>query len=191
MILISTEHSIQHEIQTLHQLFDAGLSHFHIRKPSFCALETKNYLKKIDKAFHPYCVVYHAELFEDFDLKGLHQKSVERNAVLMKEHQSLSTSTHSIVEFNSLTETYQYAFVSPLFPSITKKNYESKHLLESLENRTNFKTQLIGLGGITLNHIPELYQKVDAIALLGHIWMHENPVNQWKKCQQLVLSYSV
>lgn len=190
MILISTENTLQNEIKTLHQLFDAGLTHFHIRKPGYTLKETSDYLKKIDSAFHPYCVVYHEELLESFDLRGVHQKSTARNAILLKESQSLSTSTHSMTEFNSLADGYQYAFLSPLFPSISKKGYTPEIADISLETRTNFKTRLIGLGGITVTHIPEILKKVDDIALLGHIWMHNNPVNQWKECQQLVQSYS-
>ncbi|MCJ1807290.1 MULTISPECIES: thiamine phosphate synthase [Flavobacterium] len=190
MILLSTEHIIENEIQTLHQLFEAGLTHFHIRKPNYTLQETKAYLEKIDTSFHPFCVVYYPELVNEYDLKGIHQTNQNRNSIV-KNTKSLSTSTHSISEFNELDSAYHYAFLSPIFPSISKANYQNPEILHQIAQRTNFNTQLIALGGISEKNISEVLPYFNSVALLGAIWLHPNPIEQWKKCRNIVLSYSV
>ena len=35
VILISPENDLPKELQTLHQLFDAGLAYYHLRKPNY------------------------------------------------------------------------------------------------------------------------------------------------------------
>ncbi|WP_375605539.1 thiamine phosphate synthase [Flavobacterium davisii] len=189
MMLLSTEHTIENEIQTLHQLFEAGLTHFHIRKPNYTLQETKAYLDKINSAFHPFCVVYYPELVNEYGLKGIHQTSHNRS-FLVPTTKSLSTSTHSITEFNELDSAYHYAFLSPVFPSLSKANYHHPEILHQIAQRTNFNTQLIALGGISEKNISEVLPYFNSVALLGAIWLHPNPIEQWKKCQNIVLSYS-
>ncbi|OWP79814.1 thiamine phosphate synthase [Flavobacterium oreochromis] len=189
MILLSIEHNIENEIQTLHQLFEAGLTHFHIRKPQLNIFETEKYIKQIEAHFHPFCVVYHPELLETFDLKGIHQTSQNRN-IPLQTTKSLSTSTHSISEFNELDPAYDYAFLSPVFPSLSKSNYHNPEIMKQITNRTNFNSQLVALGGISEKNITEILPYFDSIAILGAIWLHPNPLEQWKKCQNIVLSYS-
>jgi thiamine-phosphate pyrophosphorylase len=59
-----------------------------------------------------------------------------RNAVTRKQLETckkqdftLSTSTHSIEDFNELDPAFDYAFMSPVFTSISKENYHPKKFI--------------------------------------------------------------
>ncbi|WP_431243985.1 thiamine phosphate synthase [Flavobacterium sp. P21] len=104
---------------------------------------------------------------------------------------SKSTSTHSIADFNSLKNDFDYAFLSPVFKSISKDNYEPKiDFFEEIKLRTNHETKVVALGGIDSNNIQTtLKNGFDDIALLGAIWNNKKPLTEFKLCQQIVLSF--
>jgi len=119
-----------------------------------------------------------------------------------------STSVHSIVSFNAVnygtpfrilrpesksTDNFDYAFLSPIYPSISKPDYVSKNnLIESVKQRTNFSTKLIALGGITHENIREALENgFDDVAVLGTIWNSSNPIENFKLCQEIALSHSL
>lgn len=103
----------------------------------------------------------------------------------------LSTSVHTIEDFNLLKKYFDYAFLSPVYNSISKENYKSKiDLLNAIKGRTNFNTKLVALGGIEAQNIKKtLDAGFDDVALLGTIWDAGNPIKNFKLCQQIVLSY--
>ena len=103
----------------------------------------------------------------------------------------LSTSVHAIEDFNSLEDKFEYVFLSPIFPSISKENYYSKtDLFEAIKNRTNYETKLIALGGIESKNTEQTLQNgFDNVALLGTIWNQNNPIENFKLCQQIVQSF--
>lgn len=196
MIVITSPSAITNEISIIDSLFEEGLSLLHIRKPDFSELEMALFIHQIKLKFRANLVLHsHHELAQDFGINRIHFSEKQRNEVfeVSSGKQIISTSVHSIEAFNSLNENFEYAFVSPVFKSISKENYESKtDLFEALKSRTNFKTKGIALGGID----PENIQKVrktgfDDVALLGAIWNHKNPVNQFKLCQQIAHTYSL
>ncbi|WP_278008571.1 thiamine phosphate synthase [Flavobacterium gyeonganense] len=103
-----------------------------------------------------------------------------------------STSTHSIEDFNALKNIFEYAFLSPVFPSISKENYSSeRNLFEEIKKRKNFSPKTVALGGIYSGNIEQTLQNgFDNIALLGTIWSSENAIKNFKLCQKIVLSLS-
>src|SRR5207248_661643 len=108
-----------------------------------------------------------------------------------------STSVHSINYFNDLNpksiHKFDYAFLSPIYPSISKPEYSSKiNLAETIKQRTNFSTKLIALGGITSENIKTIFENgFDDAAILGTIWASNNPIENFKRCQQIVLTHSL
>jgi thiamine-phosphate pyrophosphorylase len=61
----------------------------------------------------------------------------------------ISTSVHDITTFNALGKEWEYAFISPFFPSISKKGYgEDSTVIEEMKDRNNKDVKLIALGGI-------------------------------------------
>lgn len=199
MVVISNPFAVANEIKIIHSLFEEGLLLLHIRKPDFSELEMAQFIHQIKLEFRDRIVLHnHHVLAEDFGINRIHFSEKERNRI----HDfparftkpcgyNFSTSTHSIKDFNSLENNFDYAFLSPVFKSISKENYEPKtDLFEALKSRTNYKTKVIALGGIDAQNIQKTMKNgFDDIALLGTIWNNENPIKQFKICQQIVLSY--
>jgi thiamine-phosphate pyrophosphorylase len=103
----------------------------------------------------------------------------------------LSTSVHTIEDFNTLDDSFDYAFLSPVFPSISKENYTSKtDLFVEIKKRENLRTQLVALGGMDSNTINQTLENgFDKVALLGTIWNSETPIKNFKSCQKIVQSF--
>lgn len=195
MIVITNPFSIQNEFQIIQQLFEEGLELLHVRKPAYSEDEMKSFLSNIDERFYSKLVVHEQHyLAHEFKINRIHLKekdSVEVSENFQKTVSYLSTSVHNINDFNELSSCFDYAFLSPVFESISKPNYKSEeNLLESIKKRTNFNTKLIALGGIKECNIKmALDSGFDNVALLGSIWLSDNPIQNFKKCQKIVHSY--
>jgi thiamine-phosphate pyrophosphorylase len=81
--------------------------------------------------------------------------------------------------------------LSPVYPSISKLGYKSsENHLETIKKRRNFNTKLVALGGISSENINETLKRgFDEVALLGTVWNSTNPLENFKKCQQIVHSF--
>jgi len=196
MIVITKPSTIINEISIIESLFEEGLSLLHIRKPDFSELEMAQFIHTIRLEFRSNLVLHsHHQLAEDFGISRIHFSEKNRRNIfsISSDQKILSTSTHSIEDFNSLKNDFDYAFLSPVFTSISKENYHPKtNLFEALKRRTNHKIKVIALGGIDAKNIKETLENgFDDIALLGTIWNNENPIKQFKLCQQIAQSYLV
>lgn len=199
MIVITNPTPITDEIQITHSLFEEGLELLHVRKPDFSEAEIKTFLLQIKSDFRAKMVLHsHHQLAEKFGINRIHfseKKRKETTKLQLEELKikgfRLSTSVHSIEKFNDLDTLFEYAFLSPVFPSISKENYQPEaDLFKAIKKRTNFKTKLISLGGIEAGNINQAYKAgIDGVALLGTIWNQNNPIENFKLCQQIVHSY--
>lgn len=199
MIVISNPTAIANEINTIHALFERDLELFHVRKPEFSAEEMKAFVTAIGLEYRNKLVLHsHHHLAEELGINRLHFSEKTRAQI---DHETLyhynekrihlSTSIHTIEAFNNLRIFFQYGFLSPVFASISKENYVPKtDLFEEIKNRSNFNTKLVALGGISTANIKQTLEKgFDDVALLGIIWNSANPVQNFKLCQQIVLSF--
>ena len=112
----------------------------------------------------------HYDLIETYNLKGIHFTEKYRNelsdiqlkglaTVLKRKRMTLSTSFHHFKDINAQGNAFDYAFLSPVFDSISKEGYQSNLNLEELKSdfqtmQTN--TKVYALGGITAENIPLL-----------------------------------
>ena len=200
MIVITNPSAVADEISIIGSLFEEGLALLHIRKPDFSELEMASFIHQIDLEYRSKLVLHnHHVLAEDFGINRFHFSEKQRISTVpmptgfSKPCRHNSTSTHSINEFNSLTIGFEYAFLSPVFKSISKENYHPvTNLFEALKLRTNTNTKIIALGGIDSENIAKTLESgFDDIALLGSIWNNENPVKQFKLCQKIAHTYSL
>ncbi|MCV9934020.1 thiamine phosphate synthase [Flavobacterium sp. LS1R47] len=196
MIVLSNPTIIANEINVIHSLFEEGLQLFHVRKPDYSIKEMISFIAQINPEFRQQLVLHsHHELIENFKINRIHFTEEKRKKYNLEKYKNrdihLSTSTHSITDFNALAPEFEYAFLSPVYPSISKENYfPETDLLEAIKNRTNTATKLIALGGINAENIEKtLTAGFDNIALLGTIWNTENTIKNFKSCQEIVLSY--
>jgi thiamine-phosphate pyrophosphorylase len=194
MIVITNPTPVENEIVSIHSLFAEGLALLHIRKPAFSELEMKLFLSEIKLEYRNHLALHsHHHLAEEFGIHRLHYSEKDRKNSYPFSKKTRSTSTHSMEDFNALSPVFEYAFLSPVFSSISKKGYASKlDFSTEIGKRTNHITKLIALGGIQFENITQALDfGFDDIALLGTIWNNKNPLDNFKKCQQISLSYLV
>ena len=195
MIVISNPDEIMNEINIIHALFENDMELFHIRKPDYSKDKMQSFISKINSKYHSKLVLhqYH-NLAKEFQIKRLHFTEKDRLTIpdrFQKPVRYFSTSVHSIVDFNGLPNEFDYAFLSPIYSSISKENYvPTKNAFEEIKKRTNWHTKLIALGGISAVNIQKTINNgFDGIALLGTIWNNKNPIENFKKCQQIARLY--
>lgn len=198
MIVITNPVPVANEIDTIHSLFENGLELLHIRKPDYSEEEMNAFLSKIKSKFRQQLVLHsHHPLASVFGIHRIHFTEKARNEAAeslkkWKEKQCiLSTSIHQILDFEELSGVFDYAFFGPVFESISKPDYLSNlDFRQELIQRKNNKTALIALGGITSEKIKAVLDYgFDDVALLGNIWNSNNPIENFKLCQQIVHSY--
>jgi hypothetical protein len=164
LIVISPESP--HPMETLvyqKLLSEPKITHLHLRrKKALTTLEWKNFRPFASKLIYsdtcgiaPYpCLGIHGEL------------------------STTSISTHSVSEANNCSS--QYCYISPIYPSISKKGYQNKNLLGAIKKLQHIPENWVALGGITPENVAEL--KVIGfhnVAVLGAIWNHKNPLKAY------------
>ncbi|MGE4512215.1 MAG: thiamine phosphate synthase [Chryseobacterium sp.] len=193
IIVIAPEERIQNESELINELFQEGLDLLHLRKPFINRQEMEKFIQKIDMDFHSRLVLYsHYDIAREFNISRFHFRETDRQNGLFKPFtgQLISTSVHDIETFNTLHKKWDYAFISPVFPSISKKGYgKDSTILNDMKKRSNSAVKLIALGGINENNIHEVFNSgADGVALLGTIWESNEPLKVFRKCRQNVLS---
>lgn len=193
IIVITSEKAVYHESKIINELFREGLDLLHIRKPLISSGEMKDFIQKINAEFHHRLVLHnHYEAAENFDISKFHFSEIERlnNIHGTFKDKVTSTSVHNIETFNELKNEWNYAFISPVFPSISKKGYgKDSDILNEIEKRDNSNVKLIALGGIHERNSKQISEKnVDGVALLGAVWENNQPIEIFKKCRKSVLS---
>ena len=197
MIVITNPIPIENEIDLIHSLFAEGLDLLHVRKPDYSEEELKRFLSEL--GFRSQLVLHqHHQLAEEFGINRIHFR--EKDRVKISESPARfqkpcryikSTSVHSMEDFDALSDVFEYAFLSPVFRSISKENYKPTvdYRIE-LQKRANHKTKLIALGGLQSENIGQaLGFGFDGIALLGTIWNSSKPIENYRLCQQIAHTY--
>ncbi|WP_449400273.1 thiamine phosphate synthase [Chryseobacterium wanjuense] len=173
IIVITPEEFVQNETEIVNELFREGLDLLHIRKPFISSEEMMDFIQKIDLQFHSQLVLHsHYNLAKNFNISRFHFREIDRQNDLFKTltDKIISTSVHDIEIFNELNEDWEYSFISPVFPSISKKGYgENSNILSEIERRNNSNVKLIALGGINENNIQKVFDsRIDGVALLEY-----------------------
>lgn len=192
ILVITPETQVPNESEIINQMFHDGLDLLHIRKPWISREEMNDFISRINEQFHRQLVLHnHYDLGEDYGISRFHfreQVRKERKYKPFMKENAVSTSVHDIITYNTLEKEWEYAFISPFFPSISKKGYGTDStVIESLKERNNPDVKLIGLGGIDSSRIHEVFGLgVDGVALLGAIWESDEPLNVFRKCRKNV-----
>lgn len=193
ILVITPEDPVQNEMMVINHLFREKLDLLHVRKPGMSIEAMREYISRIDPDYHCQLVLHsHYSLAEEFGISRIHFRESDRQNVPdhFFDEFILSTSVHTIDCFNELDARWEYAFISPVFPSISKKGYGTDSgILESIQYRKNDRSGLIALGGISQHTIDAVFtEDVDGAALLGAIWQSEEPIQVYTACRQCALS---
>ena len=196
LLLISPEQELKDEIKVVIELFNLGLSTYHLRKPTWKKEELQGWLKDLPKEFCNRIVLHsHFELSEIFELKGIHLN--EKNKPLasqLKSYKIISSSFHSLEDLKASNFPYQYVFLSPVFDSISKAEYKTHFdiaflgkSLGEIKQQNPAMPKVIALGGINAQNISKLKSAgLSGAALLGAVWQSENPVEAFAEIQALI-----
>jgi len=194
ILIITPELIVPGETDTINQLFQEGLDLLHIRKPWISHSEMIEFIAKIDEAFHSQLVLHtHYDLGKEYNISRFHFREIDRKEETYKpfaEENTISTSVHDITTYNTLDKEWEYAFISPFFPSISKKGYGlDSTIKDEIKYRNHPDVKLIALGGIDQDNIQEVFKtEADGAALLGAIWESEEPLKVFKKCRNALMS---
>jgi thiamine-phosphate pyrophosphorylase len=107
---------------------------------------------------------------------------------------TISTSFHSWAEIVENKFHYKYAFISPVFDSISKVGYKTAIDLSAINEvrrtciiQQTYCPAIIGLGGVGINELPLLKKTgFDGAAMLGSIWLAKDPVSELIKAQDII-----
>lgn len=196
ILVITPELIVPNETKLINEMFQEGLDLLHIRKPWLSRNEMFEFITQIDESFHSQLVLHtHFDLGKEFTISRFHFREIDRREKIYKpfaEENTISTSVHDITRYNTLDKEWEYAFISPFFPSISKKGYGlDSTIKEEIKHRNNPDVKLIALGGIDQNNIHEVFEaeaEADGAALLGAIWESEEPLNVFRKCRNVLMS---
>ncbi|PXW13461.1 thiamine-phosphate pyrophosphorylase [Chryseobacterium sp. CBTAP 102] len=194
IIVITPELIMPSETDSINQMFQEGLDLLHIRKPWISRNEMTEFITQIDEVFRSQLVLNtHYDLGKEFTISRFHFREIDRKEGTYKtfaEENMISTSVHDIATYNTLEKEWEYAFISPFFPSISKKGYGlNSTIKEEIKHRNNQDAKLIALGGINQDNIHEVFEAgADGVALLGAVWESEEPLKVFKKCRNVLMS---
>lgn len=165
------DYNTPNEIEWVNRLVDGGIT-VHIRKHEDHSTLLKYMIQlKGDRSKH----VIHGDIeaAQKMWVGGIHLKSHQTSGLLPTGwKRSISRSCHTLEELKQYEGKLDYAFLSPIYDSISKPGYGSNfaqtELQETLE-KTNLP--VIALGGIT----PEKFDDVQkmgfsGVAMLGGFW---------------------
>lgn len=180
-ILISADNKTSDEVRVIKTFIDHEAHFFHLRRYESKEDEVVQFLNSFTEEERKQIVLnHHHFLASEFDIYRLHFSENDRIEIgdekLEKLHAIgfiLSTSVHSVEDFQKLNSVFEYAFLSPVFDSITKENYKA---ISFDLNDVRKDIKLIALGGITVeNYHNALNLGFDGVAFLGGVWKQENP----------------
>ena len=186
LIVVSDSALRKNEAASINALFDEGLEVFHLRKPFATIEETAQLLHEINTAHLSKIAIHqHHHLAHKFGIKRLHYPEAKRKNIIEEEWLRLqntdfilSTSVHDVNE--PVDHSFDYVFYGPVFDSISKQGYRSV----VAENFTLPKTKnkWIAIGGIDRTNCTRAFEMgFDGVAVLGAIWLNNEPITEFKK----------
>lgn len=194
VILISPEKNLTSEIGMLHDLFDAGLQYYHLRKPDFNEKQYHDYLRQIAPEHLKHVMIHsHHHISEKIPVKGIH---LEERVWREKEHGlssyvdqfrnkgfNVSSSYHELHDLERQVVAFDYYMLSPVFGAISKPGYKGRGFDVSHSTKP-----IVGMGGITAKTTPAaLALGFTGVGTLGGIWNAVDPVKAFTEIQEAYL----
>lgn len=172
------------EAEYLEGLLEAGVAKLHLRKPRAERWELEALLERLAPRWASRLVIHGPhELAARYGVPQIHGSAGLIGSAAAGELPVISTSVHSWEELKALPPGLAYAFISPLFDSISKPGYgANKALLRQPPGP--LPCMPVGLGGINADTIGEMIRYGwKGAAVLGWIW--ERPEDAVRRFEQL------
>ena len=198
VILISSPSKKQNEVSTIRRIFEMGLSRFHVRKPDWSLDELRKFLDEFpDDCIERTVIHRRPELLGEYPFAGYHLSSKEQ--YLEKEIDgTISRSFHHLDELITSKEKLDYAFLGPIFDSVSKQGYNSAFPASQLRSffgdRRKLQVELpriVALGGIVPEKVRvSLSLGFDGVAALGGVWGSRYPQKAFMRYRTAIPSRS-
>ena len=177
IIGITPEQDVFRERERIINMLRSGeITYFHIRKPYYNENRMREYL-----SFFPYDVRKRLALndfqylADEYGIGGIHINKRFDKTNTKTDNKRISVSCHTIKEVADWKNQVDYCFLSPIFDSISKQDYQSKFSFEELKTvfKQNILTdKVIALGGVTFNNLNTLKEiGFSQFAMLSSLWM--------------------
>lgn len=192
LIVITPPHSVSDEHSSIHAMLGAGVDYVHVRKPSLSLEALREYLAKLDAdvrdrlVLHvPFDSAQGTNIVEQLP-SGNDEYCVSSSAPFdkLRVTQDIDEDDRDVMlslsKHGQNLDLYNYIFLSPIFPSISKENYGEEPNIEQLKNIVEqIPTETIALGGIDPSRVAACHELGFAgIACLGHIWNAKTPTER-------------
>ncbi|MBN2418784.1 MAG: thiamine phosphate synthase [Deltaproteobacteria bacterium] len=192
IIIISCPFSAENEIDLINQMFKEGLQSFHLRKPGYKKGQLEGFLGQIKADYHSRVKIHSSiELLNTYRLGGIHvpaEMTLKKSIMDLKRQKkiSMSSSFHTLEELKRSNEQIDYAFLSPVFDSISKNNYKSRFDYDELHGAlTLAKTRVIALGGCEAKKLYQVKQLgFSGAAFLGAVWNSDDPLESYNEIKE-------
>lgn len=176
LIVVSYPEMLVDEASLINHLFKKGLECFHLRKPDWNRAQVEHIVQQLDSEYLQRVVLHnHFELAKEYQLGGIH--FTKKTKPILKKwltfQGSKSISCHSLEELDTILAGLDYAFLSPVFPSISKEGYSGNLQLSEIKQflKSYNQCEVVALGGITEERLIFCkYAGFDGAAVLGRIW---------------------
>lgn len=180
IIAITLPMAIDEDLYLMSTLLDNGIDTLHLRKPLADIDYCRMLLRQLAPHHRAKIVVHdYPDLYNEFALKGIH---INKNVVALPEgYNGVKTrSCHSIDEVVKFKGQYDYLFLSPIFNSISKPDYQSAFTHSELSQASLngiIDAKVIALGGVTFDRIPYLKElNFGGVAMMGGLY-HVNAIH--------------
>ena len=183
LILITSPTYFVEEDKIITALFEEGLDILHLRKPDTAPIYAERLLTLIPEQYHKRIVVHeNFYLKDEYKLKGIHLNN--RNPKSPTDYKGhTSRSCHSLEEVKEHKKNYDYVFFSPVFDSISKKDYHANYTPEEIRKAHKagiIDKRVIALGGIDIDNIRQVKEYgFGGAAVMGALW------NRFDTCMDL------
>jgi thiamine monophosphate synthase len=185
LAVITSPGDIPGELESLEGLLEAGVEKLHLRKPGGAV---EGLVEQLALRWAPRLVVHGSVgLAARYGIPQVHGAV---GMLVAPNHrngdagtQTASTSVHSWDELMRLPPGLAYAFISPLFDSISKPGYKAAADLLTMPPGP-FPCRPVGMGGVSSDTVGLMMVRGwTGAALLGWIW--EEPKEAVKRFQQI------
>lgn len=185
LTIITLPYFFEDEAERITAKFQSGLRRLHLRKPDSTETEMRALLDTIPQVYHPRIVLHdHFSLTNDYNIGGVHLNS-RNDTMPIGWNGSVSISCHSIEELETRKKDgchdskgyhrhFDYLSLSPIFDSVSKKNYHavfSDQALEMARTCGIIDKRVFALGGVTRKHLNTIKQMgFGGAMMLGDAW---------------------
>lgn len=193
LVVITDNKNSDTEINSIVQMFEAGLETLHLRKNRHSTKELEEFIKQIPEHFHNRIIIHsHHRLALKYNLKGVHFTSthfkqkfqlwVNTKLIYIRKPNLLKTTS-----FKRIADVYKdpkvkidYCFMGTMFHNLTGDLYSGfyRETVEAALQKSGKK--IYARGGVNEKSIELAYKLgFHGIALYGYLWKNANPYQKY------------